>query len=199
MEDGRPWKQVAPPAAPLTRRTSSKARAISSRVARGWEGRTASKNPVLIIPALRSRTRSEVRRGCAGGLTRRRSHDVPVRMPQKAIRRSAAQVIDGESEHPPSRAAPATSGIFSSSSEPTRRFCRMDLCFDKEFDETTDYKVELMGSNDPRAAHVSQMTRASGAGRWCANGQSRIAYPASTHKKRLTFYFSGAEISLPAA
>ncbi len=99
----------------------------------------------------------------------------------------AALVTDGDRNTPlKSSASYKRDFLFDLGTE--TKLCRMDLYFDKEF-ENADYKVELMGSNDPRAWH----TFLNDEGFWepalVRHGLSRIAYPASTHKKRLTFYF----------
>ena len=99
----------------------------------------------------------------------------------------AAQVIDGNRSTPLNcRASYKRTFLFELPTD--AKVCRMDLCFDRDF-ANTEYKVELMGSNDPRA----WFTFLNDEGFWepalVRNGQSRIAYPASTHQKRLTFYF----------
>jgi hypothetical protein len=99
----------------------------------------------------------------------------------------AARVIDGDRNIPiKSSAGYKRDFLFELGAD--AQICRMDLWFDKEF-ENTDYKVELMGSNDPRA----WLTFLNDEGFWepalVRNGQSRIAFPVCTHKKRLTFYF----------
>ena len=103
--------------------------------------------------------------------------------------RIAAQVIDGNRSTPLNTKA-GYKRTFLFELPVGAQVCRMDLCFDREL-AGAEYKVELMGSNDPRG----WFTYLNDEGFWepalVRNGQSRIGYLAVTRQKRLTFYFPG--------
>ena len=99
----------------------------------------------------------------------------------------AALVTDGDRNTPiKSSASYKRDFLFDLGTD--TKLCRLDVCFDKDF-ENADYKVELMGSNDPRAWYTFLNDEGFWESALVRHGLSRIAYPASTHKKRLTFYF----------
>ena len=99
----------------------------------------------------------------------------------------AASVIDETKKTPIKINGDKRDFLFDLGTE--TELCRMDLCFDKPL-VNTGYKVELMGSNDPKA----WFTFLNDEGFWesalVRNGESRLSFPVSTHDdNRLSFYF----------
>ncbi len=186
MDDGRPWKQIRATRCVTYAEDGIQSQAISLGLHVDGKGELLQKirtgHPGLADHDLDLKY--------AGASLAAYQVGVPMMSGAHASKGNpaiAAQVIDGD-RNIPTKSSAGYKRDFLFELGADAKICRMDLCFDKEF-ENTEYKVELMGSNDPRA----WLTFLNDEGFWepalVRNGQSRIADPASTHKKRLTFYF----------